>query len=161
MSTTKRGPMRPAMLFPAPAFVPFRPEHAGELVIMWRASFEQGVGITDPHSLADQQDYLMNQVVPHTTVRVALLDGKIVGFAAASHEHLDQLYVHTEYQGQGIGTRLLNWAKAQSNGTLWLYTFSRNHRACTFYERSGFTVAARGFEPTWQLEDIKYVWSSS
>ena len=40
-----------------------------------------------------------------------------------------------------------------------LYTFVRNVRACRFYERHGFVVVARGFEPTWQLEDVKYHWS--
>jgi GNAT superfamily N-acetyltransferase len=71
-----------------------------------------------------------------------------------------QLYVRVGFHRRGIGTLMLDWAKAQSDGWLWLYTFQRNKGACAFYERSGFTVAARGFEPTWQLEDVKYHWAA-
>ena len=87
------------------------------------------------------------------------MDGAIVGFVAASEVSVAQLYVHTRYQRLGIGTLLLNWAKNQSKGSLWLYTFARNSRACSFYEGSGFRAVARGFEPMWQLEDVKYEWA--
>jgi ribosomal protein S18 acetylase RimI-like enzyme len=50
-------------------------------------------------------------------------------------------------------------AKARSSGSLWLYTFARNAIACRFYEKHGFVVAERGFEPHWRLEDVKYVWT--
>jgi ribosomal protein S18 acetylase RimI-like enzyme len=56
---------------------------------------------------------------------------------------------------------LIKWAKSQSAGSLWLYTFARNTAAQAFYEHHGFRVVARGFEPAWQLEDIKYQWSAS
>jgi ribosomal protein S18 acetylase RimI-like enzyme len=52
-------------------------------------------------------------------------------------------------------------AKAGSTGSLWLYTFARNVRACRFYEKHGFVAVEHGFESHWQLEDIKYSWSAS
>jgi hypothetical protein len=54
---------------------------------------------------------------------------------------------------------LLSWAKSQSAGSLWLYTFARNEAARSFYERSGFVAIEHGFEPQWQLEDVKYSWT--
>jgi GNAT superfamily N-acetyltransferase len=141
--------------------VPFRAEFEDELVPMWRASFEEAVGIIDPHPLEEQGAYLRREVLPRNSVRVALLQGRIVGFAAASVTSVAQLHVRKGYQRRGIGTLLLDWAKSQSDGSLWLYTFARNARACAFYERSAFKIVARGFEPTWQLEDVKYEWMSS
>ena len=126
---------------------------------MWRASFEEAVGIVDPHPLEEQHAYLRREVLPCNSVRVALRQGRIVGFAAASKRSVAQLFVRKEFQRRGIGTLLLDWAKSQSEGSLWLYTFARNARACSFYERSGFKVVARGFEPMWQLEDVKYEWT--
>jgi ribosomal protein S18 acetylase RimI-like enzyme len=70
-----------------------------------------------------------------------------------------QLHVRPGLHGRGIGSELLALAKARSAGSLWLYAFARNVRACRFYEKHGFVVVARGFEPTWQLEDVKYHWS--
>lgn len=47
---------------------------------------------------------------------------------------------------------------AHDKGSLLLYTFVRNQRACAFYERSGFVAIERGFEKDWQLEDVKPEW---
>jgi hypothetical protein len=62
---------------------------------------------------------------------------------------------------QGIGSRLLAWAQSQSTGSLGLYTFARNQRARQFYERHGFRAVAFGFEPTWQLDDVRYEWQGT
>jgi ribosomal protein S18 acetylase RimI-like enzyme len=83
-----------------------------------------------------------------------------VGFIAASEESVSQLHVRVAFHRRGIGSALLALAKAKSSGTLWLYTFARNARACRFYEKRGFTVLERGFEPHWELEDVKYGWSA-
>ncbi len=40
------------------------------------------------------------------------------------------------------------------------YAFARNAIARAFYEKHGFEIVARGFEPTWQLDDIKYEWAA-
>ena len=143
------------------AIVEFRIDLLAELLPMWRASFEEAVGITDPHPLEEQRDYFLREVVPRNSIRVAQLRGKMVGFVAASDASVAQLYVRVGYQRRGIGTLLLGWAKDQSSGSLWLYTFARNYKACSFYERSGFRAVARGFEPMWQLDDVKYEWSRS
>ena len=55
---------------------------------------------------------------------------------------------------------MLDWAKGQSEGSLWLYTFQRNLDAQAFYEHHGFEIVERGFEETWQLADIKYQWKA-
>lgn len=128
------------------------------LIPMWRASFEDGVGITDPHPLEAQRKYFMSEVLPRNAVRLAIENGRLVGFVAASRESIAQLYVRVGCQHRGIGTLLLDWAKVQSGGTLWLFTFQRNLRARSFYEKHGFVAAAYGFEPFWQLEDVKYAW---
>ena len=138
----------------------YRDHWLGELVLMWRASFEAGVGITDPHPIADQCQYFLERVLPENTVRIAVGGDQLVGFVAASRESLSHLYVRVGLQRRGIGSQLLAWAKAHSSGGLWLYTFARNSGACAFYEKSGFVPVARGFESMWQLEDIKYQWSA-
>ena len=125
---------------------------------MWRASFQAGVGVVDPHSLEEQRCYFLNTVIPQNEVRLALLANELVGFVAASADAVAQLYVRVGFQRRGIGTHLLAWAMEHSNGTLWLYTFARNVGARAFYERNGFVAIAYGFEPMWQLEDVKYQW---
>lgn len=53
---------------------------------------------------------------------------------------LDDLYVLPGFQNQGIGSRILNKIIEESADKLYLYVFSRNIRAISFYERFGFTV---------------------
>ena len=138
--------------------VEFDAARLDELIAMWRASFEAGVGVKDPHPIEMQTVYFLTQVLPRNVVRMALLEGQLVGFVAASRERIAQLYVRIGFQRRGIGRQMMAWAKEQSGGSLSLYTFARNHGAQRFYEREGFSVMARGFEPTWHLEDITYEW---
>lgn len=136
----------------------FEPDDVHDLMPMWRQSFEHGVGIVDPHSIDEQVAFFHAQVVPAHAVRVALRGGRRVGFVASDAACVAQLYVRVECIGQGIGTRLLDLAKQHSAGSLWLYTFARNANARRFYERQGFVAVAHGFEPSWQLDDVKYRW---
>lgn len=139
----------------------FRPELAEEVVVMWRESFERGVGVQNIHPLDDHVRYVKEELAPSTSTRLAFLDDSLVGFIAATPTSVAQLYVRIGFHRRGIGSRLVDWAKQQSNGSLWLYTFARNAGARAFYERHGFTIVARGFEPEWQLEDLRYEWVAS
>jgi ribosomal protein S18 acetylase RimI-like enzyme len=145
---------------PGVALAEFRLEWLDELIPRWRASFEAGVGTRDPNPLDEQRAYFVERVLPNFDVRVALIDGDTAGFIAASRESIAQLYVWLGHQQRGIGSHLLDWAKEQSGGSLWLYTFAQNQRACAFYERHGFVAVVRGFEPAWKLADVRYEWSA-
>lgn len=136
----------------------FNAGRTDELVRLWRESFEFGVGVVDPHPIEEQREHLTTSVVPNNAVRMALLNDELVGFIAATKQSITHLYVHVGHHHSGIGTQLLAWAKALSNGRLWLFAFARNAVARAFYEKHGFRIIARGFEPTWQLDDIKYEW---
>ena len=138
--------------------VEYSAEHLEELIPMWRASFEKALSIVDPHPIEDQRRYFLEETLPSCNVRVALDGARVVGFVAASADVLAQLYLHVDYQRQGLGRRLLDWAKEQSSGVLALYTFECNVGAQRFYEEQGFVVTDRGFEETWQLADVRYEW---
>jgi ribosomal protein S18 acetylase RimI-like enzyme len=152
-------------LVPGVDFDPFDPAFTDELVAMWRASFEDGVGIVDPNPIEGLKQYFLEEVVPNNDVRVALLGREIVGFVAITPESVSHLYVRIGFQRTGLGTSMLEWAKDQSNGTLWLYTFAQNARACAFYERSGFRDIAHGYAEPWPgatpLEDVRFEWRRS
>lgn len=143
---------------------PWAPEDTDELVRMWRASFERALGLRDPHPIEEQRAYLETQVLPGNRVLVVIEGSadrgaaRVVAFVAASDAKVAQLYVAADRQRRGIGGALLDWAKSRSAGTLRVFTFERNAGARAFYERHGFRVVGRGFEPTWQLPDVEYEW---
>jgi ribosomal protein S18 acetylase RimI-like enzyme len=139
-------------------FAAFELAMADALVPMWRESFEWGVGIVDPHPIEQQRAHLIERVLPEHAVTVALDGDRIVGFMASNAVSVSQLHVRVGCHGVGIGRELLRRAIAASAGSLWLYTFARNARARRFYERNGFVPVAFGFEPMWQLDDVRYEW---
>jgi len=140
--------------------VPYDQRFETELVQFWREAFERAVGITDPNPIKDQTAYFNNRVLPECTVRVVVEDDRPIAFLAATGEMVLHLYVHVDHQRRGIGTRLLDIAKAESCGTLRLFTFQSNTVAQAFYERHGFRIIRREFESHWQLEDLEYEWAA-
>lgn len=80
---------------------------------------------------------------------------------AYNDREINQLYIHINYQGIGIGRTLLNKAKAQSSGKLTLYTFEVNKKAQLFYEKNGFKIVGKGHENEENLPDIQYEWRSN
>jgi ribosomal protein S18 acetylase RimI-like enzyme len=83
------------------------------------------------------------------------------GSSPENRESVSQLYVRVGCQRGGTGGRLQQWAKQNSGGSLWLYTFKKNQVAQAFYESRGFVAVQHGFEPSWKLDDVKYYWSAS
>ena len=129
-------------------------------VKMWRASMEQALGITDQHSWDEQVDYLRHIVqVNRVYLAIDADTDSVVGMLAIGGTELAQLYIHVDYQGQGIGTRLLNIAKTVSPDTIQLYTFEVNTKAQAFYERHGFKIIGRGVEAESGMADIRYEWT--
>lgn len=56
----------------------FEPHQADEVVRLWRASFEHGVGILDPNPIEQQLRAFVEEVVPSNRVRVALQGPTVV-----------------------------------------------------------------------------------
>jgi GNAT superfamily N-acetyltransferase len=72
---------------------------------------------------------------------------------------IDQLYVDPDHTGCGLGTRLLEVAKALNPEGLDLWTFESNEGARRFYERHGFAaVAATDGDNEEGMPDVRYHW---
>lgn len=132
-------------------------------VTMWRQSMEAALQTESRHSFEDHLNFYQNVVTKNNSVYLAIetSNQQVVGFMAQNGSDLDQLYIHVDYQQQGIGTQLLNMAKDKSLGNLYLYTFEVNKIAQNFYEKHGFNATTKGFEEVWQLADVRYEWKDS
>lgn len=80
---------------------------------------------------------------------VAICEGYIVGFSIADREEatLFALFVQPEFEGKGIGSRLLDlavdWLRAQGITRAWLTT-GPNTKAAGFYARRGWVMVGPG-----------------
>ena len=135
-------------------------KYARDAVKMWRASKREALGQKDIHSFEEHLSYLRSVLTKENKVYLAIdkQSGTVVGILAINESQLNQLYIHTDYQRTGIGSRLLNLSKELSPGKLRLFTFEANKKARAFYEKHGFKIIGRGFENEENLPDIKYEW---
>jgi ribosomal protein S18 acetylase RimI-like enzyme len=138
----------------------YNPKYAEETVKMWRDSKEKALGQKAIHSVEDHV-YFLNHILPEKfQIELVLIDEKVVGMIAYNESEINQLYIHIDYQGIGIGQTLINKVKDKSSGKLTLYTFEVNEIAQRFYEKHGFKVIGRGHENEENLSDIQYEWIS-
>jgi len=87
---------------------------------------------------------------PGARLLLASVDERLIGFAAyyrvedATELKLDKLYVHQDFHGEGVGSRLIERveedARAQHRSTLILNVNKNNTRAIRTYERNGFVI---------------------
>ena len=72
------------------------------------------------------------------------LDGEVCGYYRLCQDgELDDLYILPLFQNRGIGSEILKKCINDSLNPIYLYVFSRNIRAISFYERFGFAVKER------------------
>ena len=142
--------------------VKFEEIYAEAAVRMWRASKKKAIGMDETHSFEDHVNFLKEVLVEDNNVYLALDSDtcRVVGLMVTDGEYLNQLYIHNDYQRRGIGSRLLDQAKARSSGSLRLYTFVVNQGARAFYEDRGFRIIEFGNDNEEGLADILYEWSN-
>jgi ribosomal protein S18 acetylase RimI-like enzyme len=99
------------------------------------------------------------EVIQGEQVHVAKLAERIVGYIAFGKGEISKLYIDPEFQGQGLGEKLVDIAKSQ-NEHLVLWTFQENKKARGFYERLGFvaTKETDGSENEEKQPDVMYEW---
>lgn len=133
---------------------------ADELVAMWRKSLNRALApFTDDHTLVQHTQFLLETQSQRAVVTVAV-DDRIVGFMAQAGESIEQLYLHVDHQGQGLGSAFIERAKAASPKYLHLYTFQRNLQARRFYLRHGFREIGYGYKNMEGMADVELEWKS-
>ena len=152
--------------------IDYKVEFALETVKMWRRSFQKAMGLEEQNNFDDLVGQLnFFSTIEPNKIRVAIDPNcsTIIGLLVLDGRELEQLYVHVNYQNQGIGSRLLNEARYISSECLELNTFQRNVGAQTFYDGQGFVEINRGYanrkDNPWaaskeDLADIRYRWLS-
>ena len=104
-------------------------------------------GLREPHTEAETRAWMRDVVFARHSVRLADIDGEIVGFAARDGAWLMNLYVKPGWTGRRIGSQLLEAVLIEAAGAtpmLRLHTFARNEGARRFYEKHGFVAVAFG-----------------
>lgn len=110
---------------------------------LWVRSFGAALpGVQRAHTDEETVRHLADDVVPDGHTWIAQHGTRIVGMMTIvgrdrGPAELDQLYVDPEFQGRGVGRRLLDQAKGLHPEGFELWTFQVNDGARRFYRREG------------------------
>jgi putative acetyltransferase len=135
------------------------PEDVAPIARMMRSTYDLMDYIPRLHTPEEDLAYVGGLFGEHE-VWVAENDDGVLGFAILSSDQLLQIHVEPSRQSQGIGTRLLDQAKARRPAGFSLWTFQKNVGARRFYERHGLElVRLTDGEGNEEREpDVQYAW---
>jgi GNAT superfamily N-acetyltransferase len=112
------------------------------------------------HPDDDVRDHFATTVLPDGEVWVAEEEGVIVGILALGGGWIDHLYVEPGATGRGLGSALVEHAKARRPDGLDLWAFQSNAGGRRFYERHGFVaVGATEGDNEEGAPDVRYRWT--
>ncbi|MBP2647608.1 MAG: Acetyltransferase family protein [Gemmatimonadetes bacterium] len=131
-----------------PAIRPATEADVPRMIEVARRSFLSAFGFTAPFPLIQQwiREDRESTAYPASWADMFVLerDGVIAGLMQPTLDEIDGLWIHPDYQDQGIGSSLLRHGEdvVRSRGfsRSWLTCSSFNPRALEFYRRRGYTV---------------------
>lgn len=145
------------------ADVRLRRLNAGDMpsaAIVHRKSFDARLpSLAGLHTPKEDRNYWSRHLFETHEIWCAERDEKLLGVIAFRKDWIEQLYILPEAQGQGIGSGLLDVAKA-AYADLRLWTFRRNTDARRFYEARGFVAVEEtdGAGNEEKEPDVLYRW---
>lgn len=115
-----------------------KPADAPAIAKVHRASFDERLPwLSGIHTPDEDLSYFRDTVFATCVLWGGFEGQRLIGFIAFRDGWIDHLFVAPDRQMMGLGTRLLDKAKA-AQSRLRLWTFQRNNGARNFYERNGF-----------------------
>ncbi len=143
---------------------PARDDEKDVLAQLWRRALQDMTYL--PPVPEEHLPLLAGIIDRHEEVWLAEEDGRPLGFLAIERSQrdgldvLEKLYVDPDAQNQGVGTALLEHAKALRPDGLVLWVFQKNDGARRFYERHGFRLVklTDGAENMEREPDALYEW---
>lgn len=151
---------------PPPSIRSARTDEYDEIARVWMNSWAS-TGLEDASNflLAKLRARVPQEVERGWSLFVADDDGKLAAMLAVHLplRYLDQLFVAPEYQGQGLGARLLAFTRTHLRDEIELRCVRENEKAWRWYEREGFMFEKEAVEPMtgfvmkyyrWKKEEI-------
>jgi GNAT superfamily N-acetyltransferase len=129
--------------------------------LVHRTSFDRALPwLAGLHTPEEDRWYFRKHVFETCEIWGAFRTTTLMGMIAFRQGWIDQLYVLPQYQGRGVGTKLLRVAQS-SFARLHLWTFQRNAQARRFYEARHFVLVkeTNGASNEEKEPDALYLWT--
>ena len=140
---------------------PARPEEYDTVARVWMESWvSTGLAEASNFLLANLRARIAREIDSGWDLFVADDSGRLVAMPALQprDNYLDQLFVAPEYQGGGLGRRLLAFTRRRLPDEIWLRCVRENEKAWRWYEREGFVYEKESIEPATGFTMKYYRW---
>jgi GNAT superfamily N-acetyltransferase len=135
---------------PLPIIRPARADESDEIGRVWMNSWVS-TGLEDASNflLAKLRARIRLEIENGWNLFVADDDGTLAAMLALHlpKKYLDQLFVAPEYQGRGLGRKLLGFTRENLPDEIYLRCVRENEKAWRWYEREGFVFEKEEVEP--------------
>jgi GNAT superfamily N-acetyltransferase len=140
----------------------YRPSDEDAVVRVWhRAGLAAYTFIPtwQAFALEEARRVFREHISPRCEIWVATLAEVAAAYVALAGTYVDRLYVDPPHWRLGLGSRLIEHAKALRPEGLELHTHQENLAARSFYERHGFVAVRFGVSPAPEsVPDVEYHW---
>jgi GNAT superfamily N-acetyltransferase len=146
---------------PMPTIRPARPDEYDEVARVWMESWvSTGIEEASNFLLANLRARLLREIENGWSLYVADDGGRIAAMLALhlQRRYLDQLFVAPDYQGDGLGRRLLGFARDHLPDEILLRCVRENDKAWRWYEREGFVFEREAVDPMTGFTMKYYRW---
>jgi len=148
--------MRPAHLF---QIRPYRPSDLDAAAEAANAACRQAYAFFGyNHPVSVTRTRLGEALAEGQRCFVPEVNGVVTGILTLKPSFIDKLFIAPHWQGSGLGSACLDFAKALHPAGLELHCAQQNYGACRLYERHGFIAMEHPiFEPI-GIGDVVYRW---
>ena len=133
-----------------PVIRPAREDEVDEIGRVWMESWvSTGLDEASNFLLANLRARVAREIERGWSLHVADDEGRIAAMLALHlpERYLDQLFVAPDYQGNGLGRRLLAFTRQLLPDEISLRCVRENDKAWRWYEREGFVFEKEQLEP--------------
>jgi putative acetyltransferase len=119
-----------------------QPEDFARVVEVWEASVRATHHFITEANIQFFKPLVSDAIPASNAYCVRDSDGVVAGYTTVANGNIDMLFVHPSWRGQGVGSRLVQYA-IDTLGATMVDVNEQNEQALGFYLRMGFEVIGR------------------